>query len=648
MEQGTKVEVGTQVEKGQNFAEWIKQLKKTPEEVKAETQSDSFKQFLDKVTRPMERALDTAVYGDFLQDLLMSSDRNNSNQDSTSGRNQNLWHAMSLSSQESKGNFNAAGEDKIKTPTIDQTAKSYLSQRCITQIQPYTGESDEYVLAAYRHSLPSISQTPQTYQFSAERLESLSKQVGGYIPGGVAAIWNLKAPSVPERLWHCSSEITCILRHPGNRGCVIGGLKNGQIVRWDTSADGVPVESSALLQEKGHFSAIYGMHMTGLDSSSATLVTIGEDGFLCSWSPNHLIEPIMQTELLFRPTEKDIKLGKQFADSVVGHVMGHVLYETDYDVSPGAISFPREDSGTVYIGGEDGCIYVGTISNRAVQLTTRLLGHTSPVRIIRHHPGIVGEDNISADSKTASDTFISAGFEWKVNIWSPKVRYMKIFSSMLKGKKRKLGVIFMVTNYSYLRALSLLGSSPTDPLLTSSGMFMIVQEFQINDSLFIVSSNYRCPHNPSIFAVGDGSGRIHLFDVFREDFVRGQPNFTSRLFLLCDTGFAVYVLQSPFVTEVVSNYGITTIQWSQKRRQIYVGDSSGELSIWNVRPDVRFFLEKTVILVPIISSLHFYSLSCSQRLRSRHDVQPSLSSLMDFLQSRAKQQSTSTAEIATL
>eukprot|EP01138_Halocafeteria_seosinensis_P010261 gb/GECG01010479.1/.p1 GENE.gb/GECG01010479.1/~~gb/GECG01010479.1/.p1 ORF type:complete len:703 (+),score=87.34 gb/GECG01010479.1/:1-2109(+) len=538
-----KVEEGTQVEDIQDFSEVGKYMKRNAQDLETEMHSSQFQDFLHNVTRPMERALDATTYGDYLRNLLLPLHSTSDGSDYSG--DQTFSHILSLvvnTSTEPE-----SSKSTRRTKTVDERAKAYLSRRCISSISCYSVDSEEYVLAVYRNSLPMMPQTPRTFQQASELVQSFRRGVFEYVPDGVASIWNLMAPSVPERLVYSSSEIMCLLRHPSVSTMVIGGLRNGQIVRWDTSSGGEPVEASALLQDKGHFSPIRGMEMISAETSTATLVTICEDGTVCSWAPNQLMEPIMQSQLAFRPSERDIALAKDFASSAFGHVANSIKSESEYDVVPGAISFPHGDSSSLYIGGEDGCIYVGTLSNRAARLTKRLLGHTSPVRIIRHHPGVVTETSKrNRGHHVASDVFLTAGIEWKIHIWSPGILEEPISSWELAH------------------------GPPTD-----------VQW---------------CPYNPSIFAVGDGSGRMHLFDVFQEDF-------------------------SPFVTEKCSEHGITSIEWSQKRRQLYIGDNAGEVSVWNVRAD---------------------------RLRSKNDSQPSLSSLMDALQKWTKKQSASKTITGTL
>lgn len=116
-------------------------------------------------------------------------------------------------------------------------------------------------------------------------------------PEGVVLVWNTKSKKkTPEYVFHCQSPVmsACFAKfHPN---LIVGGTYSGQLVLWDNrSHKKTPVQRSPLTAG-AHTHPIYCIQVVGTQNAH-NLITISTDGKLCSWSLDMLSSPQDAMEL---------------------------------------------------------------------------------------------------------------------------------------------------------------------------------------------------------------------------------------------------------------------------------------------------------------------------------------------------------------
>lgn len=134
---------------------------------------------------------------------------------------------------------------------------------------------------------------------------SKSEEAGINDPNGLVLLWSLAMRKKPEFTFSCQTEITSAVFHKFNPKLIIGATYTGQILIWDTRGKPLPVQKT---QPGGKFHAypIYCLGVSG-STNSNYIISISNDGVMCSWSLSNLSKANKKIELKGkkRKTEKE-------------------------------------------------------------------------------------------------------------------------------------------------------------------------------------------------------------------------------------------------------------------------------------------------------------------------------------------------------
>jgi len=110
-------------------------------------------------------------------------------------------------------------------------------------------------------------------------------------PDGFINIFSLNQKKKPEISLTSQYEVTKAIFNPFQPNIVIGATYSGYILQWDIRAKTQPVQKSCLARN-GHNHPIYCLAVVG-SQNAHNIVSISNDGKLCSWSFGMLNEPKM-------------------------------------------------------------------------------------------------------------------------------------------------------------------------------------------------------------------------------------------------------------------------------------------------------------------------------------------------------------------
>ncbi|KAG9509616.1 Cytoplasmic dynein 1 intermediate chain 2 [Fragariocoptes setiger] len=219
----------------------------TEEERKKIEMSDDYKQFIDRATKILERALYTNESPDIFVDYFPEGAKRETNSDDKSG-------------------------NKLTLNRVFYDEK-WSKNRCITSFD-WSLQYPELLLASY---------------FSNEEAPS--------DPDGTVLVWNMKFKKAsPEYVFHCQSPIMSCCFAKFHPSLIVGGTYSGQIALWDLRSNKkTPVQRSPL-SVAAHTHPVYCTQVVGTQNAH-NLISISTDGKLCSWSLDMLSAPQETMEL---------------------------------------------------------------------------------------------------------------------------------------------------------------------------------------------------------------------------------------------------------------------------------------------------------------------------------------------------------------
>jgi len=226
----------------------------TPADRDALLESSEFKQFFERTTLVMERAL--------------------------SARDQEYDFTVDYSAEEQE----EKGLSRVREKTVRRLVfeDAQRSKRPITAMH-WSPKYPELLLAAYAKPEDNIS--------------SLD-------PDGTVLVWNMNMSQRPEYTFISQSSVTCAMFHPSNPKLVIGGTWSGQVVIWDMREKSTPVFRTSL--SRGHTHPVFAIRTVPMVNGTHNIVSVSTDGHLCVWSDNNLHEPALELDLKLE-TESDSK-----------------------------------------------------------------------------------------------------------------------------------------------------------------------------------------------------------------------------------------------------------------------------------------------------------------------------------------------------
>lgn len=196
---------------------------------------------------------------------------------------------------------------------------------------------------------------------------------------GQILLWSLAMRKVPEYKFTCQTEITAATFHKFNPKLVIGASYTGQILIWDTRGKNLPVQKTPP-GGKFHSHPIYCLGVNGTLNSN-NIVSISNDGVLCTWSLNNLSKPNKRMEL---------KVKKRKGNDLLSNteIKSHTMNMEEI----GAICMATQENETnnIFVGTDDSEIYQ-VYAHQSNDSTDTIVEsykkHTGSIYSIDMHPG---------------------------------------------------------------------------------------------------------------------------------------------------------------------------------------------------------------------------------------------------------------------
>jgi dynein intermediate chain len=191
------------------------------------------------------------------------------------------------------------------------------------------------VLDFYDESL-TYKRSVTSLEWSAKHPELLlagySKSEEGNLsdPHGLIALWSLGLRKKPEFIFNSQTEITSAILHKFNPKLIIGATYTGQVLVWDTRGKNLPVMKTPP-GGKYHSHPIYCLGITG-SMNSNNIISVSNDGVLCTWSLPNLSKATKQINLKARKrrNQGEFDLGSnQYLEEVGAIVMATQESETN-------------------------------------------------------------------------------------------------------------------------------------------------------------------------------------------------------------------------------------------------------------------------------------------------------------------------------
>jgi dynein intermediate chain len=191
---------------------------------------------------------------------------------------------------------------------------------------------------------------------------------------GLIQLWSLAMRKTPEFTFTCQTEVTSAIFHKFNPKLVVGATYTGQILIWDTRGKSLPINKTPA-GAKFHSHPIYCLGVTGTPNAN-NIVSVSNDGFLCTWSLSNLSKPIKELKVKKRKIAdaSDAKLERNYSD----------------DIGAICLATQENESNNIFIGSDDSEIYqvyVHQGNDNVENVVETYKKHTGPVTSLQIHPG---------------------------------------------------------------------------------------------------------------------------------------------------------------------------------------------------------------------------------------------------------------------
>ena len=444
-------------------------------ELTAVTASTDFQSFVERSSRVIERALDEEY--DLLADYTRASALNEEDDDTPYTRSSKKAHSL--------------------RENLQLFSDRHSRRRMISDIH-FSPHFNELLLTSYTKNASAPNESP-----------------------GQVLLWNVHAPSRPEYVFNCGSDVLSARFSPFHPNLLIGGCYSGQICLWDTRNHSTyPVQKTPQSgSHLGHTHPVYNINIIGTPNAH-NILTASMDGVVCSWSFDMLT---------------------QAQEYLVLHTPPPAKTE---DLAPTSLSFPAADPTFFLVGTEEGSIYPCHRYDRAgakagVDSRFAYRGHTAPVMSTHFHPARGPVD--------LGDLLLSSSSDWSLKLW----RVKPAASSSAAAAAQTTTPNITSTTIPGITSNTSNQPSPIAPLLD------IPREHPTYHALWH-------PHRPSIFASVNGAGELEVFDLLYDVEVPVAKTSPTR-------GKAGVM---PFK-------GLNKVAWSERRgEQLAVGGLDGVVTLF--------------------------------------------------------------------
>jgi dynein intermediate chain len=217
----------------------------TTEEYNAVTSSEDFREFVERSTTVIERALDQEY--DILANYALS------------GAN-----GVEEDDDEYSNARGSKGRRRVKE--VAQFYDERWSKKRMISAINFSPKFPELVLAAYTKN-PSAPHDPD----------------------GLVQVWNMHLHDRPEFVFHAQSDVLAAKFSPFHPNLIIGGAYSGQVLLWDTRAKSSPVQKTPLTGT-GHTHPVYAVDIVGTQNAN-NIISCSTDGVVCGWTVDMLAQP---------------------------------------------------------------------------------------------------------------------------------------------------------------------------------------------------------------------------------------------------------------------------------------------------------------------------------------------------------------------
>jgi dynein intermediate chain len=210
-------------------------------------------------------------------------------------------------------------------------------------------------------------------------------------PDGLIMVWSKHLTTRPEVILRAPTAILCALFAPHHPNLVVGAGHSGQIFLWDLREPRSPVLQTPL-SGMAHSHPVLSMSMIG-SPASASLVTLSDDGRLCSWTLDQLAQPQETLDLVHPVAEgADVE-----------------------EVAVACAAFQPAETAALWVGEEGGMLYrvdrYDQATSKAGVLHQPLEGgHESLVTALHFHP-----------MERYKHLLLSCSADWTIKLWDAKV-----------------------------------------------------------------------------------------------------------------------------------------------------------------------------------------------------------------------------------
>lgn len=310
-------------------------------------------------------------------------------------------------------------------------------------------------------------------------------------PDGICLVWNMKfKKTTPEYVFHCQSPVMSVSFAKFHPNLILGGtysgnrLSNhsfpltlftclGQIVLWDNrSGKRVPVQRSPL-SASAHTHPIYCLKVVGTQNSH-NLISISNDGKLCSWSLDMLSQP-----------QDTMELCQQNQSRLVAVT---------------SMSFPYTDYNNFILGSQEGTVYSASRHGAKAGIQDVFDGHQGPVTSVDFH-------SASSAQGDFSHLFLTSSFDWTFKLWS--MRETKPIYSFEDGSDYLYDVRWSPIHPALFATVDGLGRLDIWNLNNDTELPIVSTYVEGNPAL----NRLIWSPNGQQLVVGDDCGKIWVYDV---------------------------------------------------------------------------------------------------------------------------------------